>query len=90
MPYLKDDDRLRFAEIKQVFNNLLEESEPLVAGELNYLFTTFIVAHLKKKGQNYANINEVVGALECIKQEFYRRYVIPYEDKKMTENGDAY
>jgi len=31
-----------------------------------------------------------MGVLECIKQEFYRRAVAPYEDKKKEENGDVY
>lgn len=89
MPYIKDDDRLRFAEIEQAFDDLIQD-KALVAGELNYMFTTFIVAHMAKKGKNYANINEVVGMLECVKQEFYRRYVAPYEDVKNKENGDVY
>ena len=36
----------------------------------------------------YADINELIGALECAKLEFYRRKAAPYEDKKAVENGD--
>jgi len=32
----------------------------------------------------------VIGALEACKLEFYRRAVVPYEDKKIKENGDVY
>ena len=28
------------------------------------------------------------GVLENIKQEFYRRVALPYEEKKIIENGD--
>jgi hypothetical protein len=35
-------------------------------------------------------MNEIVGALECCKQEFIRRKLNPYEDKKIKENSDVY
>jgi hypothetical protein len=38
----------------------------------------------------YAEINEVVGVLECCKLELYRRLAAPYEDTKIKENGDVY
>ncbi len=66
-------------------------------GQLNYFLTTVIVEYLEEKrfkpdlqDNNYADYNEVIGVLECIKQEFYRRMVIPYENKKMEEHGDVY
>ena len=31
---------------------------------------------------------QIIGALECIKMELYRRGVSEYEDKKILENGD--
>lgn len=59
------------------------------AGELNYLITktcdNFIGSEL-----SYSKINEVIGVLECAKLEMYRRLAAPYEDKKMSENGDVY
>lgn len=41
-------------------------------------------------GGGYAIYNRLIGVIECIKQEFYRRKVSPYEDKKCKENGDVY
>lgn len=32
----------------------------------------------------------LVGCIGCVKEEFYRRVVTPYEDRKMKENGDVY
>jgi len=29
-----------------------------------------------------------MGVLECVKQEFYRRRAVPYEEEKIEENGD--
>lgn len=60
------------------------------AGELNYLVTLLCKDYLKRKGQRYSILNEIVGVLECAKLEFYRRAAVPYEDSKIEENGDVY
>ena len=59
-------------------------------GELNYMLTRIILAYFDTAGMNYATLNTVIGVLECIKQELYRRVAVPYENKKRTENGDVY
>lgn len=41
-------------------------------------------------GGKYDSLNAVIGVLECAKQEFYRRAAVPYENQKITENGDVY
>ena len=56
---------------------------------LNYVFTSLILRWLGDK-PNYAKYNEVIGVLECVKLEFYRRAVSVYEDSKLIENGDVY
>jgi hypothetical protein len=38
----------------------------------------------------YANVNEMIGALECCKLELYRILIAPYEDVKIDENGGVY
>ena len=60
------------------------------AGELNFYITTTIRQYLESKGVNYANMNEIVGVLECVKQEFYARKMRPYEDIQIKDNGDVY
>jgi hypothetical protein len=40
------------------------------------------------KRVSYTNINAVIGVLECVKLELYRRLAASYEDKKVVENGD--
>lgn len=59
-------------------------------GELNYAITRLCDLYIADMGLNYANINAVVGALECAKQEFYRRVAVPYEEGKRISNGDVY
>lgn len=59
--------------------------------ELDYAITSLIDRYLKRKRSlAYAELNEVVGALECAKLEFARRKLAPYEDRKIAENGDVY
>ncbi len=83
MPYIKDHYGSH--------DSLVEgESTPSTAGDLNFLFTHFINEFLKLRGLDYSNINEAIGALECSKLELYRRIAVPYEDIKITENGDVY
>jgi hypothetical protein len=80
MPYIKQTDRPKFESLSGI--------HPETAGELNFCVSTLISNYLHHKGLNYANVNEVVGALECAKLEAYRRIAAPYEDTKILENGD--
>lgn len=68
----------------------LETRPPSTAGELNYAITRLCLSYLHGRPGSYADLNEVVGVLECAKQEFYRRMAVPYEDRKIEENGDVY
>ena len=85
MPYIKVDDRERFKDvIEEVVATEIE-----TPGELNYLITCICQIYQNNVGQSYATHNEIVGVLECVKQEWYRRQTVPYENKKMEENGDV-
>lgn len=81
MPYIKPEDR----------PNLNYEMVPRSVGELNYCFTVLALRYLRHNGGlTYQRINDVLGALEGAKQEFYRRMAVPYEDEKIKLNGDVY
>lgn len=85
MPYIKKERReeLEYAGI--------DGQEPtLNAGDLNYMLTTLCWEYYQLNGGKYQQINDVLGALEGAKLEFYRRVAAPYEDKKIEENGDVY
>ena len=58
-------------------------------GTLNYIITRLVVWYLGKS-PNYERYNAAIGALECAKQELYRRQISPYEDEKCELNGDVY
>ncbi len=59
-------------------------------GNLNYCLATMVDGYINAKGVSYGTYNDVVGVLECLKMELYRRFVGPYEDKKLKENGDVF
>jgi hypothetical protein len=59
-------------------------------GGLNYAITQQIKRYIDGQPLNYQRINDVIGALEGAKLEFYRRIAAPYEDTKIQENGDVY
>jgi hypothetical protein len=75
--------------INQEARNRLKFDKPRYAGELNYLITTLLMDYYNQ-GPSYQTINDIIGALEGAKMEFYRRVVVPYEDKKIKDNGDVY
>lgn len=79
MPYISPEsrERLRYHPAK-------------TPGELNYLLTDEIRAYIESKGLSYQTINDIIGALEGAKLEFYRRIAAPYENTKIIENGDVF
>ena len=82
MPYIKQERR---EEIDPTILNFCPEN----AGDLNYVVTVMIDNFINLRGETYKNFNAMIGALECCKQEYYRRIIAPYEDEKIEENGDV-
>lgn len=76
--------------IKQIERNRDTKAHPSGPGQLNWIISEAVAYYLKDHGLNYKTINDVVGALESAKLEFYRRIAIKYEDQKIRENGDVY
>ncbi len=58
------------------------------AGELNFCITSLILGFVYRYGVKYETLNAVDGVLSQVGREFERRVVIPYEEKKIEENGD--
>jgi len=87
MPYIKKEKRPLYREeidklVKKLEKQPLEEQD----GDLNYIITSIMKLLYKPR---YFNYNRAIGVIESIKQEFYRRVVSPYEDKKIIDNGDV-
>lgn len=88
MPYIKQTDREVLDKGGAVLLAALAETgwQP---GNLNYTITKLCLGYMPD-GRRYSDYNEVIGVLECIKLELYRRAVGPYENKKCMEAGDVY
>ena len=82
MPYIKDEDR-------KWLDPMLKQYAKS-GGELNFQFTMLAITYFQINGGNYQAINDVLGALEGAKLEFYRRLAAPYEETKIEQNGDVY
>ena len=80
MPYITERRRL----------DISRGDEIATPGELQYLIALLINNYVGTMNLSYQTINDIVGALEGAKLEFYRRMAAPYEDKKIAENGDVY
>ena len=80
MPYIKQNERNLDLDFPLFYS----------PGTLNYFITKTILAYIEEKELSYNTIATVTGVLENVKQEFYRRVAVPYEDKKIAENGDVF
>jgi hypothetical protein len=87
MPYIPKEERLKWERIIEEVVAKLDTLEVKdIDGNLNYFITSILKRIYPPK---YFNYNRAMGLLECIKQEFYRRQIGNYEDKKIKENGDV-
>ena len=89
MPYIKQD-------IREYFNKIqLDKVTDLGlycrnSGELNYIITSILKGYLSRSTKSYSVLNEIIGVIECVKLEFSRRIVSPYEDEAIDRNGDVF
>jgi hypothetical protein len=87
MPYISQDKR---PELDRIIEPLIEHLKALPEGEqdgaLNYSITKILKRLYPLK---YFHLNRALGVLTSVTQEFYRKVVGPYEDKKIQENGEV-
>lgn len=87
MPYITEEKRKKIEPVLKSF----EELGALEAGELNYIFSSFLIIQTRKTTKiSYDLLNSFLGVLESVKLEFYRRLVVNYEQEKCNLNGDIY
>lgn len=73
MPYIPQSERTAY--------------RPRNAGQLAYTVYRASLDFLEGR-ERYEGMALVIGVLETVKEELYRRVVAPYEDAKIKENGD--
>jgi len=95
MPYIFKHDRDKLdSEIEALVSALRRvcwedrENPHAFAGPLNYVVTRLIIGIIPDR--RYWVFALVAGVLTNIKDEFYRRVVVDYEDKKKDSEGDVY
>ena len=81
MPYIKSKTK------RHALDKIIKERGFLLKekGCLNY----FLFKFAKETCKNYEDFRNLLGDLEMVKNEIYRRQIIRYEDKKIVENGDV-
>jgi hypothetical protein len=81
MPYIKKSEReaLDGARLAQLCQ--------LNPGDLTYCIYKLM---LQFQANSYKDHAQVLGCIEAAKLEYYRRAVAPYENDKITLNGDVF
>lgn len=88
MPYIKQEERKKFRGILKMLE-LNIQMDHIPAGELNYFITKILLQYLGEQ-PNYQRFNDVMGILNCMDKEFYRRMMVDYEKIKKEQNGDVF
>jgi hypothetical protein len=88
MPYIKPTERPPIKDLIQCLDLALQESTLSdEVGKINYAVSLLLQLIVKRHGLRYHTLNAIMGVLACIQEEFYRKVVVPYEEKKIKENG---
>lgn len=98
MPYIAPNMRPKVdkeieALAAAIVTNSKEFEDFNVAGILNYAISTLVTKVIKKKfgSLRYSTgIALITGVLANVKDEFYRRVAVPYEDKQKSMSGDVF
>lgn len=80
MPYVTQERR----------QQLLDGTDLQKPGDLEYLFAYLVNDYIVTRGLSHQTITDIRGALIGAKDEFNRRVAFPYENGKLSENGDVY
>ena len=83
MPYIRTN-RIK---IDKHLNSTIDEVKN--TGDLNYCIYKLCKLWVKREGINYENLSNCIKTFECAKLEFYRMILVPYENKKIEENGNV-
>lgn len=87
MHYIKKNQR---PDIDKLVNPLIDHLKSLPLedqdGSLNYAVTKIIKNVYPQK---YFHFNRALGVLTAVTHELYRKIIGPYEDTKISENGDV-
>jgi hypothetical protein len=92
MPYIEQNQREKINSLIDEMVKKVVQDEELYSkkcGVANYTITRFILGLRPTTGWSYTEINNLIGVLECCKQELYRRLAFLYEDYCIAKNEDV-
>jgi len=81
MPYIKQDKRNKL----NIIVDLMKSSNIKADGDLNYILYKYCRTYIYQSYNEYKNF---IAELNECGEEIRRRLLAPYEDIKITENGD--
>lgn len=87
MPYIPTNDRPQYQNAINELSALIPKDRMARPGHINYI-VSLLLERTYGKQLRYADINEIVGTLNCICMEFYAMKARPYEDLKIQSEGD--
>lgn len=91
MPYITKDLRRKFkAPLEDLIAQVREQEPTKQDGCLNYLVSELVSRSVKpSSGWRYNTLHRAYGVFTAAAAEFYRRLMVPYEDKAIQANGDT-
>lgn len=84
MPYIKQEQRWFLEPILEPLLKL-----KISGGDLNYVITRLMIS-ATGKNPSYEERRAVIADVHEAANEYRRRRMAPYEDRKIIENGDVY
>lgn len=100
--YIQEHGRLSYARINDCLGALAEAKklvptynatrtvgEGSSKNDLKWAIAIAVTNFMRSQGSEDIMV-DAVGAIDGASKEFYRRVAVPYEDRKIAENGDVY
>jgi len=87
MPYIKPEYREVLEKpLDDLWGTLMYIPGEDLAGVLTYIIYYLFI---NMPGKRYREFAALLGILDSVGKEFYRRVIAPYEDEKIQQNGDV-
>lgn len=91
MPYITQQERdaldVEISALVAKLQDMHGDQNPAVDGPLNYTLCRILLGVVTP--DRYRHYVRVLGTLEAVKLEIYRRLTAAYEDKAIKKNGDV-
>lgn len=82
MSYIDNKKRPEISKaVMELMSQLQEKSD------YGYAILLLMHSYIHKKGMNSENISDIIGVMECAKQEFHRTIAVPVDEKNKREHG---